>query len=179
MAIDATTALSDRIDKEKVRKISSRVDLLSREVEEMVDNIVNRVCAELDEYMQMIDNRLINSDKMPITDIDLEMFTLNIPSILYTVSSQQENLGIKEDVAKAVRNEIYNRIRENAQGTVADKDTAAELQSQSESIVNIVYARSYRKVKLRVEAAWEMLNSVKKVMTRRVSEMEISRGDRG
>lgn len=179
MAGDNLNALSQGVDPEKVLVVNDRVGALSKEVEEMVDKIVAEVCLELDEYMKMIDDRLINSQKAPISDYDLDMFVMNLPSILYTVSSQQENLGIREDVARAVRNEVYNRVREKAQGTVADKDTAAELQSQSESVVNIVYSRAYRKVKLRVESAWEMMNSIKKVISRRVSEYDLNAQDRG
>ena len=66
-------------------------------------------------------------------------------------------------------------MREKAQGTVADKDTAADLAAQSEAITVIVLQRAGCTIKTREEAAWEMLNSVKKVLTRRISELELTR----
>lgn len=170
-------ALSHEIDKEKMAKVAERVDLLSKEVNEMVDTIVNEVCADLDEYMQGIDE-ILTSQTNPVTDAQLDDFTLNLSSLLYFVSAAQENLGIKEDVSRAVQKEIYNRVREKAQGTVADKDMAAELQSQNETLTTVIYNRAYKKVKLRAEAASEMVNSVKKVMTRRVADIELSQRDR-
>ena len=112
-----------------------------------------------------------------LTDAQLDDFTLNLSSLLYFVSAAQENLGIKEDVSRAVQKEIYNRVREKAQGTVADKDMAAELQSQNETLTTVIYNRAYKKVKLRAEAASEMVNSVKKVMTRRIADIELSQRD--
>lgn len=170
-------ALSHEIDKEKMAKVAERVDLLSKEVNEMVDKIVNEVCSDLDEYMQGIDE-ILTSQTNPVTDAQLDDFTLNLSSLLYFVSAAQENLGIKEDVSRAVQKEIYNRVREKAQGTVADKDMAAELQSQNETLTTVIYNRAYKKVKLRAEAASEMVNSVKKVMTRRVADIELSQRDR-
>lgn len=175
---DNTGALSHKIDPERMRDVSAKVNSLSKEVVDMADQIAGAVCADLDEYMVGIDAILTNQEH-PVSDSQLDDFILNLSSILYMVSDAQENLGIKEDVARAIQKEVYNRVREKAQGTVADKDTAAELQCQEESIITIVYARAYKKVKLRVEAANEMVNSVKKVMTRRIAEYEMSQGDIG
>ena len=108
-------------------------------------------------------------------DEELEDFTLNLPSLLYLVSARREELKVKEEVAKAIHKDVYNRVREKAQGTVADKDTAADLAAQSEAITVIVLQRSGSTIKTREEAAWEMLNSVKKVLTRRISELELTR----
>lgn len=175
---DMTNALSHKINPERMNEVSDRVDNLSKEVIEMADRIANDVCADLDDYMRGIDEILTNQEH-PVSDCQLDDFILNLSSLLYLVSDAQENLGIREDVARAIQKEVYNRVREKAQGTVADKDTAAELQCQEEAVTTIVYARAYKKVKLRVEAAAEMVNSVKKVMTRRIAEYEISQGDAG
>lgn len=175
---DLTGALSHEMNPERMREVANKVHGLSKEVVEMADTIANEVCADLDEYMRGIDEILTNQEH-PVSDYQLDDFILNLSSLLYLISDAQENLGIKEDVARAIQKEVYNRVREKAQGTVADKDTAAELQCQEEAITTIVYARAYKKVKLRVEAASEMVNSVKKVMTRRIAEYEMSQSDSG
>lgn len=175
---DNTNALSHEMNPDRMRDVSCKVDSLSKEVIEMADQIANDVCADLDDYMKGIDEILTNQEH-PVSDYQLDDFALNLSSLLYLVSDAQENLGIKEDVSRAIQREVYNRVREKAQGTVADKDTAAELQCQEEAVTTIVYARAYKKVKLRVEAAAEMVNSVKKVMTRRIAEYGISQGDIG
>jgi len=170
-------ALCHEIDSIKVKEVNTHVNRNSFQVDEIVDNLVNTYCGDLDKYMKQIDNILVNQTT-PVSDIQLDDFTLNLPSLLYFTSAAQEALEIKEDVSKAIRNDVYNRVRDCAQGTVADKDTAAELQSQAETIVYIAYNRAYKKVKARVEAAYEMLNSIKKVMSRRIAEYNLASFDK-
>lgn len=171
---DMNSALASKIDLDKVEANNVRVENLSKEVTDMVKTIVDEVCTDLDKYMKVIDDTLCDT-QTPVSDDELEDFTLNLPSLLYLVSSRREELKIKEDVAKAIYKDVYNRFREKSQGTVADKDTAADLASQSEAITVIVLQRAGSTIKTREEAAWEMLNSVKKVLTRRTAEMELSR----
>ena len=171
---DLNSALASNMDMEKVHQNNERVESLTAVVREMVKGIVDEVCEDLDRYMKQIDEILCDKDT-PVSDDELEDFTLNLPSLLYLVSSRREELKVKEDVAKAVHKDVYNRVREKAQGTVADKDTAADLAAQSEAITVIVLQRAGSTIKTREEAAWEMLNSVKKVLTRRTAEMELTR----
>lgn len=172
------SALASNVDLEKLNKNNERVESLTAVVRDMVRNIVDKACQDLDEYMKTIDEILCDKDN-PVSDRELEDFTLNLPSLLYLVSSRREELKIKEDVARAIYKDVYNRVREKAEGTVADKDTAADLAAQSEAITVIVLQRAVTTIKSREEAAWEMLNSVKKVLTRRVAEMELTRQSGG
>ena len=64
---------------------------------------------------------------------------------------------------------------EQSHGTVADKDALAELSAQQEQITNICYNRAYKILKAKVENAQELLGSCKKVLTRRMSEFELTR----
>lgn len=171
---DLNSALASNVDMERVHKNNERVESLTAVVREMVKGIVNEACADLDKYMAVIDEILRDANN-PVSDEELEDFTLNLPSLLYLVSSRREELKVKEDVAKAVHKDVYNRVREKSQGTVADKDTAADLAAQSEAITVIVLQRAGSTIKAREDAAWEMLNSVKKVLTRRTAELELTR----
>lgn len=168
------SALACDVDINKVHSNNNRVNNLYAVVQDMVNEIVKEVCCDLDSYMQQIDKILCDKNTI-VSDQELEEFTLNLPSLLYLVSSRREELKVKEDVAKAVYKDVYNRVREKAQGTIADKDTAADLASQSEAITVIVLQRAGSTIKTREESAWEMLNSVKKVLTRRTVELELTR----
>lgn len=175
---DLNSALASSIDLEKLRANNARVESLTSVVRDMVSDIVDTSCKVLDDYMKQIDEILCDKDN-PVSDEELEDFTLNLPSMLYTVSAAREGLKIKEDVARAIYKDVYNRVREKAQGTVADKDTAADLAAQSEAITVIVLQRAVTTIKTREEAAWEMLNSVKKVVTRRIAELQLTRESGG
>ena len=88
----------------------------------------------------------------------------------------QEQLGIKDDIARAVYKEMYHTSRDSLEkGTVSDKDSLAELASQQEALVSVCYKRAYSIVKAKVTAAQEIMSSVKKIISRRMSEAEITR----
>lgn len=153
--------------------IMKKVDNISDTIQEISDKLVTKYCGELDEEMKKIGNMLVCSQNM--TDGELDFEILNLANILYFVGAGQEDLGIKEDTCKAIRQEVYSKAREQATGkTVADKTAQAELTAQAETMTLAIYSRAYKKVKLRMDAGYEMLNSLKKVMNKRIAEMELS-----
>ena len=152
--------------------IMNKVDNTALVVKEISDKLVNNYCKPLDVEMSVI--RLELRENNSLTDDTLEKHILELANILYFTGSAQEDLGIKEDTCKAIRAEIYNKTYEDSQGTVAQKNALSELATQQETIVLNIYSRAYKKVKLRMEAGYEMLNSLKKVMNKRISEMELS-----
>lgn len=153
--------------------IMKNVDNISDTIKEISDELVNNYCKSLDVEMAVI--RLELNENNSLTDDTLEKHILELANILYFTGSAQENLGIKEDTCKAIRQEVYSKAREQATGkTVADKTAQAELISQAETMTLAIYSRAYKKVKLRMDAGYEMLNSLKKVMNKRITEMELS-----
>ena len=169
-------ALTGNIEIPKIQDLQKRIDENSDIIDGIVNKLVAGYCKPLDDYMKFIKEILDDADNPP-TDRELDDFTLNLPVLLYFTGEAQEALGIKEDVAKAVKQELYNEIYEKSSGTIADKTAVAELATQSEYIAHAAYQRAYKKVKLRMESANETLQSIKKVITRRIAEYEISRVD--
>ena len=178
MAKGNEIALSGEINVGKIRQLQKRIDANSDIVDSIVNRLVSDYCKPLDEYMEFIRN-ILNDTANPPTDRELDDFALNIPVLLYFTGEAQEALGVKEDVAKAIKQERYNEIYEKSTGTIADKTAAAELATQNEYIAYIAYQRAYKKIKLRMEAANETLQSVKKVISRRIVEYEVARVDSG
>ena len=153
--------------------IMQKVDNLSDTIKEISDKLVNKYCKDLNDLMSVIREEL--QDNGEITDEELEFHILDLANTLYFTGSAQEDLGIKEDTCKAIRQEVYSKAREQATGkTVADKTAQAELIAQAETMTLAIYSRAYKKVKLRMDAGYEMLNSLKKVMNKRITEMELS-----
>lgn len=153
--------------------IMKNVDSISDTIKRISDGLVKKYCDDLDNFMQVTRDIITRNDG--ITDIQLEQAILELANILYFTGSAQEDLGIKEDTCKAIRQEVYSKAREQATGkTVADKTAQAELIAQAETMTLAIYSRAYKKVKLRMDAGYEMLNSLKKVMNKRISELELS-----
>ena len=154
------------------KSIIENVDSSSDIIQELSNDLVIRYCDTLDNQLLLIKQEMDNAGYL--TDETLERRIIELANTLYFTGSVQEDLGIKEDTCKMIRQEVYLKARENASGTVADKTAQAELMTQQETIALAIYSRAYKKVKLRMDAGYEMLNSLKKVMNKRITEMELS-----
>ena len=144
-----------------------------------LDNIVNEIiapyCRDLDKYVRFIKDCLKDGENPP-TNEELDDFCMNLSTYIYFAGGTCEYLGIRDDIAKAVYKEMYHTARASQDtGTVADKDSLAELASQEEYIVSAAYNRAYKIMKSKVDNAQELLSSCKKVLTRRISEFETTR----
>lgn len=164
----------DNIDQEKVKEIITRVENNSVQMDEIVNEIISTYIDDLDKYVAHIDSRLCEKDNPP-TDAELDKFCLNLSSLIYFASGMSEQLGIRDDIAKATYKEMYNTTRDSTEkGTVQDKNTLAELASQQEQLVSVCYTRAYRIVKAKVDSAQELLASIKKVISRRMQEQQLT-----
>lgn len=167
--------LYDNTNTEEIKNICNRVDLNSAQIEEIVNAIIEPYCKDLDRYVDFIKG-ILQDGEHPATAQELDDFCMNLSVYIYYASGMQEQLGIKDDIAKAVYKEMYHSARDSVdKGTVADKDSLAELASQQEYLTSVCYKRAYSIVKAKVSAAQEILSSVKKIISRRMSEQELTR----
>lgn len=162
-------------DIEALDLIKNKVEDNSKQIDEIVNAIVNPYVKDLDYYVKFVADCLKDGTNPPTTQ-ELEDFCLNLSTYIYFAGGMCENLGIRDDIAKAIYKEVYNSSR-NAltQGTVADKDSQAVLHSQEEALISAAYTRAYKIAKSKVENAQELLQSCKKVLQHRMSEMELTR----
>lgn len=170
--------LSKEINKQEIEQLQERIDKNSKLINELTNKLVNDYCKPLNEYVAFIKS-VLEDNQNPPSALELDDFVMNLPVLLYFAGEAQENLGIKTDVANSIRQEKYNEIFATIKGTIADKTSASELQTQSEIITHIIYSRAYKTVKLKLEYASELLQSIKKVITRRTAELELGKVDEG
>lgn len=159
--------------KELLASIRGTVEETSVQVNDIVAEIITPYCKDLDAYIKFIASCLKDGEKPPTTT-ELEDFCMNLSTYIYFAGGMCEQLGIKDDISKAVWREVYNTARDNnTTGTVADRNTQAELQSQHEQLTNICYSRAYKTMKAKVDAAQELLSSCKKVLSHRMQEEQL------
>lgn len=165
----------EELDIQKLSNTRAKVESASEKLNEIVLEIVNKYTADLDEYVLYI-RRILEDEDNPPTSMELDNFCMNLAMYIYYASSMQEQLGIKDDISRALYKEVYHSNRDSLEkGTVADKDSLAELASQQEYLTSVLYKRAYTIVKAKVVAAQDLLASIKKVISRRVSELELTR----
>jgi hypothetical protein len=168
-----TIRLAD-IEIKAIGGIQLRVENHSEILTKIVNEIIAPYCKDLDRYVMFIRDCLKDGETPP-TNEELDDFCMNLSTLIYFAGGMCEQLGIRDDISKAVYKEVYNDARSAlTEGTVADKDSLAELQAQQEQITSVCYNRAYRIVKAKIEAAQELLASCKKVLTRRCQEFELT-----
>lgn len=158
------------IPEDLLAKVEENAQVLEKTIKEITDPY----SAELDDYMIFV-RGILRNDEQPPTDVELDDFAMRISTLIYFTSVGCEQMGVRDDLSRASYKEAYNVARSLLnKGTVADKNMQAEIDAQAEHIVNIVYNKAYKILKAKVESAQEVLASVKKVMGRRQTEMEVS-----
>ena len=150
------------------------IDNISVLIEQYVENIVATNCAELDDYVNYIKSVLADDTNEIPTKV-LEDITLALPTLLYQLSDISERIGVKEDISKSIKTEVYNKIVLNSTGKATENKLKAELETQSENLALIVYQRAYKTMKCKVDFGLELLQSTKKILSKRITEMELSR----
>ena len=154
--------------------IQKRVEQNAKQLDKIVNDIIQPYCKDLDTYVQFIKDCLHDGEVPPTTQ-ELEDFCMNLSTYIYFASGMTEALGIRDDIAKAVYKEMYNNSRDAIdKGTVADKNSLAELASQEEALISAAYTRAYKIMKAKVENAQELLGSCKKVLSHRITEEEMT-----
>lgn len=164
----------DEVNKDRIREIQEKVESHTNDIMVIVNSIIEPYCRDLDNYVLFISDCLKDDENPPTSD-ELDDFCMNLSTLIYFAGGMCEQLGIRDDISKSVYKEVYHTARASQEtGTVADKDSLAELFSQQEQITNICYNRAYKIMKSKVENAQELLGSCKKVLSRRMSEFELT-----
>lgn len=162
------------IPQERIVQLENNVEVNSRQLDNIVNEIVTPYVRDLDKYVAFIKDCLKDGENPPTTQ-ELEDFCMNLSTYIYFASGMAEYLGIRDDIAKAVYKEMYNTSRNSlTKGTVQDKDSIATLHSQEEAIISAAYTRSYKIVKAKVDSAQELLSSAKKVLSHRMQAEQLT-----
>ena len=160
---------------QSLKEIRDKVENHSEQIDKIVSDIITPYCKSLDKYISFIRECLKDGENPP-TDAELEDWCLNLSTYIYFAGGMCEQLGIRDDISKTIYKEIYHSARASQdKGTVADKDSLAELASQEEQLINICYSRAYKTMKSKIENAQELMSSCKKALSRRMQEQELTR----
>ena len=167
-------SIYDGLNADKIKGIRLRVESNAEIIDDIVKDIIQPYCKDLDVYVTFVKGCLGNGEQPPTTS-ELEDFCMNLSSLIYFAGGSCENLGVRDDISKAVWKETYNNARDSLErGTVADKNSQAELESQQEQLTNICFSRAYRTMKAKVDAAQELMSSCKKVLSHRMQEEQLT-----
>ena len=161
------------IDKQTIKAIQSNIDVNTKELTGLINRCVSIYSKELDNEMNYVKS-LLYDDTRTITNEELDDIILRLPQVLYWASAGLETVGIKEDLSKIVKENKLLELLPIMTGTAAIKKLSAEQESNSEILVEIIYDSAYKQLKNKISFAVEMLQSAKKILSRRMAEADWS-----
>lgn len=168
------------VDKNKMDDIVSKTEDNSSYFTDISDNIVKSYTGDLDLLMKdMYQDTVANE----ASDVVLEKYVLELNNMLYFLGDKLESVGIKDDLSKMAAKEVYNAAYLSNQvkdtdkrnkTTVAELTALAEDASRYDAVMNSIYSRAYKQIKYKVDSGYEMLNSLRKIITKRMQDSQLS-----
>lgn len=141
------------------------------------DEVIKRYTKELDDVMQAVYTDIIS---VPDPSISVfEKYHLELSNCLYFMQERLEKLGSLDYLSKTKYKEVYNQAyldnqlpdnTSNKKKTVNELVALSEEASKSEAITNDIYARAYKVLKNKIDAANTMLSTISKSISRRMGE---------
>jgi len=151
-------------------------------VKEIVEQMVRKYSKELDEFVDMVRQMLQlvkEATMMEYDDESLSMQTIKLPTLLYFAGNGLEDIGSDSEVATYKRKELYNEIITNldtSKYTIPDKKAEAEAATETEAMIEKIYDRAYKKLKLKIEHGVKLLESLKKIIDLRIAKINKGKG---
>jgi hypothetical protein len=166
-------------DELNMRAVTATAESNASYYTDISDSLVDAYSSDLDSLMNRIKADCIEVEP---SDKVLESYTMELSNALYFVGQKLEAVGIKDDLSKMASKEIYNEsylsYLDNGDAkkkpTVAELTALAEADSKYQTVLNSIYSRVYRQIKYKVDAAYEMLSSIRKIISKRMQDNQLS-----
>ena len=143
----------------------------SLNIDALVNKILENEVKELDAYMNNL-KRELNLSDLSISELNLVL--MKLCSYSYYLSTRQELIGVRQDIAAIYEKEKYNKSFNDLQGTVASKTSRAEELTQEEAIISLVWEKAYKAIKLRIDSLNRYIDAVKKITSTKIAEMQLT-----
>ena len=175
------TTYLDNVDTVKVDELLQATGKNVEYFNTVTKQVTEAYSTHLDKLMQDFYQR--HKEIKDVPTAELENLYLELTNLLYFMGDKLEQLGIHDDMSKAARQEVYNKAYLDNQvkdtdkknkTTVAENIAVAENAAQYESVVNSIYARAYKILKYKIDAGYEMVNTLRKIISRRMQEVDLS-----
>lgn len=141
------------------------------------EEVIKRYTKELDDVMQAVYTDIVS---VPDPSISVfEKYHLELSNCLYFMQERLEKLGSLDYLSKTKYKEVYNQAyldnqlpdnNSNKKKTVNELVALSEEASKSEAITNDIYARAYKVLKNKIDAANTMISTISKSISRRMGE---------
>lgn len=170
------------LDIEKFKELVERTESNVEQFTAVAEETANKYTQDLDELMSAL-NVCLTQEEEPET-VSLERYYLELTNMLYFMAQRVEKLNVYADIAKAQSKEVYNKSyllhcsskdeKGKSLRTVSENTALAEEESKYEATLETIYRSAYSIAKNKVNAGFEMVNTLRKVLGIRDTEMKLS-----
>ena len=170
------------VDVEKVDKLMRETTINVKYFTNAIAEVVNNFSGGLDNLMKDLYVNCIRDGNVTLEV--LENYYLELSNMVYFMQEKVEELGAYTDMSQSACKEVFSKSYLNQSGqkdasgksksTVAELNAVANLDSQYESVVADIHGRAYKIVKGKISSAQDMMNTLRKIITSRQSEMQLS-----
>lgn len=171
------TFLTTDTAQSKLNEVAESTETNSQYFLEVSNKLVDEATKDLTKLMLTINHTTMDDN---LSDTQLEHFILELSNMLYFMGDKLEDMGVKDDLAKLSAKEAYNDAYlgsislSDKKPTVAELTAKAEDTSRYETIMSNIYSRAYREIKFKIDSAYEMLASLRKVLSKRMQDAQLS-----
>ena len=168
------------INNKDLNDIDTEIQAMSEDYTSLSNSIIASYTSDLDSLIQSI---YFNIRKDNYSDQDLEKQALDLSATLYFVSVRIEEAGVLEDLSKMLKQEQYNKsyldtqlkaVKDNIKISVAQTQALAEEKSKHHTMMNAIYSHVVKAVKGKIDSAYELLSTMKKIISKRMSDAQLS-----
>lgn len=176
--------MNEQIIVQQIEQELSKQRSTEEAIKAVVDRLVGEASRELDEFVHTVKEYLdkIRAESVKrkalveYADDVLELQVLKLPVLMYFAADYMEDWGLYSDVSKAEYQEAYDeaaKVVAEQEGRVIDMELAGRNAAQVQEWVHKVKTRVHSKLKTRLKYADEIYNGLRKVMTKRITEMGV------
>ena len=162
------------IDNVDVERLSGDIKIIKDdkvELEKISNTLTEEFTKHLDKIMQDL---YVKLKKRNVDDKELEHAFLELTNVLYFLGDKLESLGIELTVSSSRNQEIFNRLYQEAQGTINDKKASAEEGTKYEYLLKTIYESVYKRIRMKIDAGYEMVSSLKRIIMLRSQEIGLT-----
>lgn len=168
----------NNVDESKVENLLNEVEINSKYFTDMTEKVVKSYTEDLDNLMFDLMRDVTGEEA--ISSAAAERYYAELTNMVYFMSDKVEKLNVYNDMSKAAAKEVYNKSylafssEKDEKGksirTVAENTAASENTAQYNYVVNSIYEHAYKTVKMKIDAANEMITTLKNILKIRSQE---------
>lgn len=155
--------------KESLEQALNNVELVYDDVKGLANDLIKEYTSDITNLINYIADNLEN-----LTNDDLRNLILKLSIKAYSFGDIKEKAGIKAEIAEMLKKEKYATEFNKSEGSVAVRENTSILNISEEVITQAIYDLVAGMYKVKLDEIRRMIDSLKVVLTSRLSEAKLS-----